>query len=121
MIGYELTLPLSPTINHYYMRNRNGGVRISQAGQDFRWEVLQAVKKSKMPKLTGRLCLVVRVYQRTRVKSDISNYVKALEDALQVAGAFENDEQIDDIQVIRGGVMPGGKIEVMIGEITCQK
>lgn len=117
MIGYSLILPLSPTINHYYKRNSNGGVRISDAGLAFRKEVWVAVKQSKMPKLKGRVCLVVRVFPRNRRMQDISNRVKALEDALQAAGAFLNDEQIDDLQVTRGAVVPGGRLEVMLGEI----
>lgn len=117
MIGYSLTLPLGPTINHYYQRNKNGGVRISQAGQDFRWEVARAVREAKMPTIKGRVCMVVRVYPRSKAKTDISNRIKPLEDALQAAGAFLNDEQIDDERVLRGGVVSGGRIEVLIGEI----
>ena len=117
MIGYSLILPLSPSINHYYTRNRNGGLYISEAGQAFREEVWLAVKQSKMPKLMGRVCLVVRVLPRDKRLTDISNRVKSLEDALQLAGAFANDEQIDDLQVLRGPVVPGGRLEVMVGEI----
>lgn len=117
MIGYSLILPLSPSINHYYKRNSNGGVRVSDAGQAFRKEVWAAVKQSKMPKLTGRLCLVVRVFPRDKRMQDVSNRIKALEDALQAAGAFVNDEQIDDLHVTRGAVVPGGRLEIMLGEI----
>lgn len=117
MRGYELTLPLGPSINHYYLRNGNGGVRVSDVGQAFRREVWLAVKRSKMPKLRGRLAMVVRVHPGSRRLQDISNRVKPLEDALQQAGAFENDEQIDDLRVLRGGIVKGGAIEVLIGEI----
>jgi len=117
VIGYSLILPLGPTINHYYLRNRNGGVRVSDSGQAFRKEVWVAVKQAKVPKLKGRVCLIVRVFPRDRRLTDISNRIKALEDALVHAGAMEDDEQIDDIQITRGSIVPGGRIEVMIGEI----
>jgi crossover junction endodeoxyribonuclease RusA len=118
---YELILPLSPSVNHYYVRNRGGGVRISDAGQAFRWEVLQAVKRSKMPTLEGRLWMVVRVCPSSKRVQDIANREKALSDALQVAGAFVNDEQIDDIQLKRGPIVKGGRLEVMLGEIDAVK
>lgn len=121
MIGYSLTLPLGPSINNYYKRtmiNGKRGQRISDDGQIFRVHVRNAVVQSKMPKLEGRLCLVVRVYPKTKAKTDISNRIKALEDALQHAGAFLDDEQIDDLQVTRGPVTPGGKIEILIGELN---
>lgn len=117
MIGYSLILPLSPTINHYYKRSRDGRLYISDAGQAFRKEVMAAVERSRMPELKGRVCLVVRVFPRNKRMQDISNRIKALEDALQMAGAFVNDEQIDDLQVTRGAVVPGGRLEIMLGEI----
>ncbi len=118
MIGYSLTLPLSPSINSYYQRTKSGGLRISDAGQAFRVDVRNAVVQSKMPKLKSRLCLIVRVFPRDKRLQDISNRIKALEDALQHAGAFENDEQIDDLQVTRGPIVSGGRIEILIGELN---
>lgn len=118
MIGYSLTLPLSPSINHYYQRTGSGGVRISDKGQYFRAEVRNAVVQSKMPKLKGRLCLVVRIFPADRRLSDLDNRLKSLGDSLQHAGAFENDNQIDEWQVTRGPIISGGRIELLIGEIS---
>jgi len=116
MIGYSLLLPLSPTINTYY-GTRGKKRYIKPEGVAFRKEVLLAVRQSKIPMLTGRLCLVVRVCPRDKRMQDISNRIKALEDALQHAGAFVNDEQIDDLQVTRGPIVRGGRLEILIGEI----
>jgi crossover junction endodeoxyribonuclease RusA len=121
MIGYSLTLPLSPSINHYYQRTSSGGVRISDKGQYFRTEVRNAVVQSKMPKLKGRLCLVVRIFPADRRLSDLDNRLKSLGDSLQHAGAFENDNQIDEWQVTRGPIVSGGRIEVMIGVIDAPR
>ena len=118
---YELTLPLSPSINHYYQRTRTGGVRISDAGQEFRWQVLQAVKQAKIPKLEGRIWMVVRVCASDRRLQDIDNRIKSCLDSLQAAGAFVNDEQIDDIQLKRGPIVKGGRLEVMLGEIDAKQ
>lgn len=118
---YELMLPMGPSVNHYYKRTSSGGMRISDAGQAFRWEVLQAVKRAKMPKLTGRIWMIVRVCPADKRLQDIANREKALSDALQAAGAFVNDEQIDDIQIKRGPIVKGGRIEVMLGEIDAKQ
>jgi crossover junction endodeoxyribonuclease RusA len=48
---------------------------------------------------------------------DIDNRIKSLQDALEVAGAYDNDEQIDDLRVLRGPIVSGGRMEVMIGVI----
>lgn len=119
MIGYSLTLPLSPSINSYYLRTKNGGIRLSDAGQIFRAEVRNVVVQSKMPKLAGRLCIVMRVFPRDKRLQDIDNRIKSCLDSLQHAGAFLNDEQVDDLQVTRGPIVSGGRIEVMIGELPC--
>lgn len=121
MIGYELTLPLSPSINSYYLRTKSGGVRVSDAGQIFRVDVRNAVVRSKMPKLKGRLCIVMRVFPRDKRLQDIDNRIKSCLDSLQHAGAFENDEQVDEITVTRGPIVQGGRIEVTIGEIDAKQ
>lgn len=116
MIGYSMVLPLSPTVNSCYGAHGNRRY-IKPAGVAFRAEVLNVVNGSRMPKLTGRLCVVMRVFPRDKRKQDIDNRVKATLDALQAAGLFENDEQIDDLHVTRGGIVKGGRIELMIGEL----
>ena len=121
MIGYSLILPLGPSDNNYYKRNRDGSVRVSDAGQAFRREVWLAVKQAKMPKLKGRLAMVVRVCPRDKRKIDINNRLKALGDALQAAGAFEDDEQLDDSRALRGAIVSGGRLEVMLGEIDAKQ
>lgn len=120
MIGYSLTLPLGPSDNSYYGSNGNRRY-IKPAGLAFRQEVALAVKQSKMPKLKGRLCVIARIYPKTKALTDVANRAKALCDALMLAGAFEDDSQIDDIQFIRGPVVTGGRCEVMIGELSVQK
>ena len=121
MIGYSLTLPLGPSINSYYLRTKSGGVRVSDAGQIFRVDVKNAVVRSQMPKLTGRLCVVMRVFPKDKRLQDIDNRIKACLDSLQHAGAFENDEQVDDLQVTRGPIVSGGRIEVLIGELNAPR
>lgn len=114
MKSYSLTLPLSPTINSYY--GAKGNTRwIKPAGVAFRAEVALAVRLQKLPKLDGRIWLCVRVCPRDKRAQDLDNRIKSLQDALQHAGLFDNDSQIDHLEVKRGAVTPGGRCEILIG------
>lgn len=114
---YSLTLPLAPTINTYY--GASGTRRyIKPAGMAFRQEVAFKVRLERLPKLTGRLWVSMRVCPRDKRQQDIDNRVKATLDALMHAGLFEDDSQVDELEVKRGPIVSGGRLEVMIGEIT---
>ena len=117
MKHYELVLPLAPSVNHYY-GSRGNHRYIKEAGVTFRAEVAALVKQSGMPKLEGRLCVVIRAYFPDKRKRDVDNVAKAALDALQHAGAYLNDCQIDDLQIKRDKIVPGGRLEVMIGQIS---
>ena len=96
-----LILPYPPSINHYYIPVARGKQVISQAGKDYREAVSIAVEKqcAGHATLTGRLAILIEWHapdtpaQRTR---DIDNPEKPLLDALEHAGVYLNDGQIDD-------------------------
>jgi crossover junction endodeoxyribonuclease RusA len=56
----------------------------------------------------------VVLYPRDRRKQDIDNRIKALWDALGEAGVFDDDEQIDVLQIERGEIKKGGGCLVYI-------
>ena len=120
MISYELTIPLPPTVNHAY--GTSGHRRyLKPAGVEFRQQVALAVRLAKLTKLEGRLWLFMRVYPRDRRAIDLDNRVKACQDALQHAGVYEDDSQIDHLEVKRGPVTPGGRCELTIGVIDAPR
>jgi crossover junction endodeoxyribonuclease RusA len=51
---------------------------------------------------------------RDRRAADLDNRLKALNDALEHAGVFDDDEQIDELHVTRGPIVKGGECFVMI-------
>jgi Holliday junction resolvase RusA-like endonuclease len=50
-------------------------------------------------------------------RRDLDNILKGLLDSLIHAGFAEDDEQFDDIRVIRGVKVPGGRLGIKITEL----
>ncbi len=112
-----ISLPLPPTINHMYGQRRGGGRFIKPAGIAFREAVAEIVAEAQLPTLLKRVRLIVGIYPATRARQDLDNRSKALQDALTHAGVFLDDEQIDELTLIRKEVVKGGKVVVVITEI----
>lgn len=113
---YELPYP--PSVNHYW---RRVGFRtlISRGGRRYRRDVVALLAAGRAAPLRGRLELVVHVFPPDDRRRDLDNLQKALCDALQHAGVYADDSQIDRLDVHRGPVVPGGKVVVQITERTC--
>jgi crossover junction endodeoxyribonuclease RusA len=62
--------------------------------------------------------MAVRICMRDRRGSDLDNRMKALCDALEHAGVFDDDEQIDELLVTRGEIVKGGECRVMVVSTT---
>lgn len=112
-----LDLPYPPTVNHYWERNRNGSLRIGPPGKLFRERVAWQVRTKGLRCLTGRLGTTIVAYPPDRRVRDLDNVLKALCDSLTHAGLWEDDSQIDDLRVLRGDVVPGGRITLAIREL----
>jgi crossover junction endodeoxyribonuclease RusA len=112
MKSISLKLPFPPTNNRYY-RKFHGRMVLSQPAREYKRAVAEIVSLGRY-RMEGRLSLSVVLFPPTRRKWDIDGRLKALLDALQDAGVFEDDEQIDRLEVIRGGLVAGGGCEVVI-------
>lgn len=109
-----LKLPYPPSINHYYKAWRNRVV-ISAAGVKYRRDVAAATEG--IAKLTGRLKLKLTVCPPDARRRDMDNVLKATLDAMQHAGLYDDDSQIDLLVVIRGNKVSGGCLFVILEEI----
>ncbi len=111
-----LTLPLAPTINHYYCQS---GKRkyISKDGQKFRAQVAEIVSAAGHPTLEGRVALFASVYPKNRIRQDVDNRAKPLQDALTHAGVWLDDSQVDLLVLARQQVVKGGQMKVIIMEL----
>lgn len=95
-----LKLNLPPTVNHYW--GQSGKRRfIGAQGREFRQHVVDAVEKNRPPVLYGRLLVHIVLIQTDKRRWDIDNRIKPLLDALEHANVFENDSQVDALQVDR--------------------
>ena len=104
---FSTDLPFPPSLNSYYRKVRNRMV-ISEQGRTWRDRVVSIVKRKCEGlkfKEGARLTLVVSLFPPDRRKRDLDNFCgKALQDALQHSGIFEDDSQIDLCTYRRGEV-----------------
>jgi crossover junction endodeoxyribonuclease RusA len=116
-------LPWPPSVNSYWRRGNNV-TYLTKKAREFRNEVCHNILNSDEPvddMLTGRLAVHLELTLPDRRKRDIDNHIKAAVDALEHAGVFEDDEQIDDLRVTRLHVEPPGACDVTIVELSPQQ
>lgn len=95
----RIELPYPPTINHYYERARGNKTIVSKRGKRFREEVALACRSA--PTLHGKLRVVAEAYPPDHRTRDLDNLLKPLLDALELAGVYANDGNIDQLQIRR--------------------
>ena len=111
----KIELPFPPSVNHYW--GQRGSRRfIKDKGVKFRQHTAERVAAIGK-KLEGRLSVFVTLFPPNRQRSDIDNRIKALLDALQHAGLFDDDEQVDVLHVERKEVVKGGKCCVVVTHV----
>lgn len=112
-----ITLPLPPTINHYYVRSSRT-IFLNKKANEFRKEVFILSRNfSNYFSINERLLIDVIFHPPNKRKFDIDNRLKGLLDALQHARIFPDDEQIDKIIVTRGDIMKNGASLITIKKI----
>lgn len=108
----KLTLPFPPTTNH--MWGQVGKRKfLKKETVDFRFKVQIAAVEADA-KIHGRIGIFIALYAPTKRKYDIDNRLKSLLDALQNAGVFLDDEQVDCIWAVRRPPVKGGMCKVII-------
>ena len=111
----KLTIPVPPTDTRYYGKPK--GMRhkyLTKAAKVFRHEVaviaMQEGARGAFPR--GRVNLRATLHLGSG--GDIQNRLKGLCDALEHAEVLGNDRQIDELIVIRGHPVTGGRCEVTL-------
>lgn len=112
MNEYQFVLPYPPSVNTYW-RRRGSQYYISDKGQKYRKDVQQIIRQLKLDIFTkSRLRIKVIADVPDSRRRDLDNILKGLLDSLIHAGFAEDDEQFDDIRVIRGVKVPGGRLGI---------
>ena len=112
-------LPWPPSVNTYW-RQWRGRTLLSATGRQFKIDVWAAVKQQRVPNFgVQRLKISIALYPPDRRLRDIDNVGgKAVLDALKSAGVFDDDEQVDDLHIVRQGMVKGGTVLVCIESIA---
>lgn len=112
-----LSLPFPPSMNTYW-RTFRGMTVLSKQGREFKAAVSDYVVEYRVPKLgDSKLRVSMVLFPRDKRKIDIDNRIKAVLDALQDAGVFNDDFQVDELSIVRGKTIKGGAIRVLIEQI----
>ena len=112
-----LSLPFPPSMNTYW-RTFRGMTVLSKQGREFKAAVADYVVEYRVPKLgDSKLRVSMVLFPRDKRKIDIDNRIKAVLDALQDAGVFNDDFQVDELSIVRGKTIKGGAIRVLIEQI----
>ncbi|MBM5575818.1 RusA family crossover junction endodeoxyribonuclease [Deefgea sp. CFH1-16] len=96
-----------------YWRHVGEKVLISEKGRAYRKAVIDCIWQVVGAKQFGdaRVAVTLQLIPPDRRKRDIDNFNKALFDALSHAGIWNDDEQIDDLHVIK---QPANKTAAMV-------
>lgn len=121
-----LSLPWPPSVNDYWVTVRRQGKVIkflSDRGTAYRAEtVFEAKKAMYKQKCRGfkdmRVAVHIVACPPTRGRRDLDNLFKAPLDALTYAGIWDDDEQIDDLHIVRGPVKKPGHMTVIVSCLT---
>ena len=106
MIKFKATIPyLPPSVNSYWQRNRNGSVRVSQRGKQFKNNVADYVFwECDIPETpvfkTDQIKINLTLNFKENRKRDIDNYCKAIFDSL-TGILWDDDSQIVSLHIDR--------------------
>ena len=123
----DLLLPYPPSVNQYWKhrmikpkgREPIVSVYVSREGVAYQQAVFASVLKQigKPKTITKRIHVVVHAQPPTRHRRDLDNILKATLDSLTKAKVWEDDEQIDRLEVVRCSVKQPGGVRVVINEV----
>jgi crossover junction endodeoxyribonuclease RusA len=108
-----LHIPYPPSVNHYW--GISGKQRfLGKKGKEFRQAVAEACLDLEVKTMEGNVSVFVALWPPDKRTRDIDNTIKPLLDAMEHAGVYENDCQINQLHVVRKDPIKGGACAVVI-------
>ena len=108
-----LMVPFPPTVNNLFA-NVSGRGRVPTARYkawkiEAQWTLRQ---QSPLPHFQAAVSLVLTMGRPDKRRRDISNFIKAPEDALVEAGILDDDSQVEDVRARWSRDVTGCRIEI---------
>lgn len=109
----ELHLPFPPTTNNLFanLRGGRGGRYPTKAYKAWRERAAVAIRRQAPEPIKGAVTLDIQLGRPDRRRRDLSNYIKALEDALVQHGLIEDDSMVQAL-LVEWGSVPGATVRV---------
>ena len=112
-----IVLPWPPSVNGYW-RSVNGRNILSKKGRIYKQAAARAVLAAGANKhLPGRLRVKLVAHPPNNARRDLDNLAKGLLDAMQAAGVYLDDSQIDELTITRAGIEKGGVVVATVETI----
>ncbi|MEM1209237.1 MAG: RusA family crossover junction endodeoxyribonuclease [Planctomycetota bacterium] len=98
-----LDLPWPPSVNAYWRHTVvNGRPRTFTTHAAKKYREATGLIWANRPALLGSIHLELTTHAPTKRRYDLDNIGKAVLDALDAAGVYGDDSQVDDLRVVRG-------------------
>ena len=118
----KLIYPWPPTVNQYWLLNRNGSRRLSPKAWDFRRQAITVAQVAGLDLDTREpirtpVRVSIKAYAPDRRKRDIDNILKGLFDAMTHTHIWEDDSQVKELHITMMGTDKPGRVEVEVSEL----
>lgn len=115
MSDYKFDLPYPPSVNTLRACVRNRLIT-SKRGREYFKEVAAVIEELGLTNemIANKVIIDLILRPKTNHKYDVSNYLKAYEDALVKCGFLEDDHWIEYGSIRKANKVPGGRLTVKI-------
>ena len=114
-MDYELELPFPPSVNTLRASVR-GRLITSSAGRKYYKAVAERMAELGLTdeRISSPVTIIIVMHHKMNARYDVSNYLKAYEDALVKCGFIVDDHLIEYASIKKGEKVAGGKLVVKV-------
>ena len=93
----KITVPLPPSVNHIYLKSKNGGMYLNEKGAKYKELVSFCIKKEALKQkwekaLKEEYCYLDAVVYMDKKARDADNLYKLIQDSITMSGAVWEDD-----------------------------